>query len=171
MKRRQFNQSLVALAAVTTLPAVARMADAVAAVQPVVSLPRIGLISVGGADGNTVAAIAQGLPCLTRTIAIDTDAFTLMSSGADKTVLIGNGAHRPMHPRQAYEMGRRRVEKMEAAIAGLDTCVGRNSKTKRCWHVLHRDYARSLARCGRQPTCAIPHQSTPTRWCHCVLHQ
>lgn len=123
MNRRQFNQSLMALAAVTGLPALARTTNSWADPQPVESLPRIGLVSVGGADGNTVAAIAQGLPYATRTIAIDTDAFALMSSGANRKVLIGNGADRPQHPRQVYEIARRQAESIEAAIDGFDLLI------------------------------------------------
>ena len=131
MNRRQFNQTMVALGAITSLPAVACRTDVM--VEPELkskpeperegSLTRIGLVSVGGADGNSVAAIAQGLPYITRTIAIDTDAFALSSSGADRTVLIGNGAHKSQHPRQAFEVARRRAEKIEAAIGDLDLLI------------------------------------------------
>ena len=131
MNRRQFNQTMVALGAITSLPAVACRTDVMA--EPELkskpeperegSLTRIGLVSVGGADGNSVAAIAQGLPYITRTIAIDTDAFALSSSGADRTVLIGNGAHKSQHPRQAFEVARRRAEKIEAAIGDLDLLI------------------------------------------------
>ena len=123
MNRRQFNQSLMALAAVTGLSALARTTNSWADPQPVESLPRIGLVSVGGADGNTVAAIAQGLPYATRTVAIDTDAFALMSSGANRKVLIGYGADRPQHPRQVYEIARRQAESIEAAIDGFDLLI------------------------------------------------
>ena len=86
MNRRQFNQAIAALGAIATLPAFARPTDVMAKpeIEQEKSLVRIGLVSVGGADGNTVAAIAQGLPYITRTIAIDTDAFALSSAGADR---------------------------------------------------------------------------------------
>ena len=125
MNRRQFNQTMAALGAVATLPAFARLTDVMAKpeIEQEKSLVRIGLVSVGGADGNTVAAIAKGLPYITRTIAIDTDAFAIGSAGADRRVLIGNGVHRPVHPRQAYEMARRREAKIEAAIGDLDLVI------------------------------------------------
>ena len=125
MNRRQFNQAMVALSISTSLPAVAYKPYGF--VEPEFEserpMARIGLVSVGGADGNTVAAIAQGLRHVTRTIAIDTDAFALIASGADRRVLIGNGAHRPCHRRQAFEMARRRAGKIEAAIADLDLLI------------------------------------------------
>ena len=79
MNRRQFNQAIAALGAIATLPAFARLTDVMAKpeIEQEKSLARIGLVSVGGADGNTVAAIAKGLPYITQTIAIDTDAFAL----------------------------------------------------------------------------------------------
>ena len=125
MNRRQFNQTMAALGAVATLPAFARLTDVMAKpeIEQEKSLVRIGLVSVGGADGNTVAAIAKGLPYITQTIAIDTDAFALGSAGADRRVLIGNGVHRPEHPRQAYEMARRREAKIEDAIGDLDLVI------------------------------------------------
>ena len=126
MNRRQFNQAMVALGSITTLPAFARPSDAMAKpeLEQEKSFVRIGLVSVGGADGNTVEDIAKGLPYITRTIAIDTDAFAIGSAGADRKVLIGNGVHRPVHPRQAYEMARRREAKIEAAIGDLDLVIG-----------------------------------------------
>ena len=125
MNRRQFNQTMAALGAVATLPAFARLTDVMAKpeIEQKKSLVRIGLVSVGGADGNTVAAIAKGLPYITQTIAIDTDAFALSSAGADRKVLIGNGAHRPMHPRQAYNMARAREVQIEDAIGDLDLVI------------------------------------------------
>ena len=125
MNRRQFNQTMAVLGAITTLPALACLNHVMA--EPELglegSLIRIGLVSVGGADGNTVAAIAQGLPYVTSTIAIDTDAVALSSAGAGRTVLIGNGMDRPQHPRQAMEMARRRAAKIEAAIGDLDLLI------------------------------------------------
>lgn len=122
MNRRQFNQIMVALGAIATLPALANRRDAVAEPdpEPAESLIRIGLVSVGGADGNTVATIAQGLPYVSRTIAIDTDATALSSVGADRSVLIGSGIDKPQHPRQAFEMARRQAHEIEAAIDDLD---------------------------------------------------
>ena len=125
MNRRQFNQTMAALGAIATLPAFARQTDVLAKPELVQekTLVRIGLVSVGGADGNAIGSIANGLQYITRTIAIDTDAFALSSTGADRTVLIGNGAHRPMHPRQAYNMARERETKIEDAIGDLDLVI------------------------------------------------
>ncbi|MEO8121859.1 MAG: hypothetical protein ABI606_21355, partial [Rhodoferax sp.] len=80
----------------------------------------IGLITVGGSDGNTVAAMARGLAYVTRTIAIDTDAAALNSAGADRVVLIGSSMEKPQHPRQAFEVARRQAVEIEAAIGDLD---------------------------------------------------
>lgn len=122
MNRRQFNQALVALGAIATLPAVASPPNVMA--QPGLESGdrsiRIGLICVGGADGNTVASIAQGLPYVTRTIAIDTDANALCSTGADKTILIGDGLVYSMKPRSAYEMARKQAASIDAALGDLD---------------------------------------------------
>lgn len=118
MNRRQFNKTMVALGAIATLPVLAYPSDVVA--EPEESLIRIGLVSVGGADGNTVATIAQGPRYVTRTIAIDTDATALSSAGADRTVLIGSGIDKPQHPRQAFEMARRQAAEIEAVIGDLD---------------------------------------------------
>jgi len=122
MNRRQFNQTLVALGAIATLPALAYPRDvaAIPELEPAERMIRIGLVSVGGADGNTVATIAQGLSYVTRTIAIDTDSDALISAGADRTVLIGRGIDKPQHPRQAFEMARRQAHDIEAAIGDLD---------------------------------------------------
>ncbi len=122
MNRRQFNKTMVALGAIATLPVLAYPRDVAAEpeLEPAESLIRIGLVSVGGADGNTVATIAQGLPYVTRTIAIDRDSVALSNSGADRMVLIGDGYAGPMKSRSAYEMAHRQAAEIEAAIGDLD---------------------------------------------------
>ncbi len=122
MNRRQFNQAILALGTIATFPALAYPRDVAAEPELELeeSLIRIGLVSVGGADGNTVAAIAQGLPYVTRTIAIDRDAAALSAAKADKSILIGNGDVHPMKSRSAYEMARRQAAEIEAAISDLD---------------------------------------------------
>lgn len=125
MDRRYFNQAMMALAASATLPAFASQIDIAAypSFGPKERLTRIGLVSVGGADGNTVATIAKGLSHVTLTIAIDTDASSLSSSGADRVVFISEHREKPQHPRQVYEMARRQEERIEAAIDGLDLLI------------------------------------------------
>jgi cell division protein FtsZ len=124
MNRRQFNQTVFAIGAIAALPALAY--PTAAAVQPLLKseldngLIRIGLIAVGGSDGNTVASMARGLSYVTRAIAIDTDAAALNSAGADRVVLIGSGIDKPQHPRQAFEMARRQAHEIEADIGDLD---------------------------------------------------
>lgn len=126
MNRCQFNQAIVALGTSTNLPAHARLIDATTAPElekSTKSIIRIGLASVGGADGVRAADIAQGLPYATRTIAFDTDAFALNSSGADRRVLIGNGVHGSQHPRQAFKMTQRRAAKIKESIDDLDLLI------------------------------------------------
>ncbi|CAN5115862.1 hypothetical protein BH11PSE10_BH11PSE10_08980 [soil metagenome] len=118
MNRRELHKPMVAFDDIAALPGLAYSSDVEA--KPDECLIRIGLVSVGGSDGNTVAAIAQGLQFVTRTIAIDTDLDALISSGADRTVLIGSGIGRPQHPRQAFEMAGRHAQDIEAAIDDLD---------------------------------------------------
>ncbi len=122
MNRRQFNQTMVALGTIATLPVLAYLRDVAAEPdpEPAESLIRIGLVTVGGADGNTVATITQGLPYVTHTIAIDRDVAALSVAKADKSILIGNGDVHPMKSRSAYEMARRQATEIETAISDLD---------------------------------------------------
>ena len=124
MNRRQFNQATVAIGATIALPTLADPTDTVVSMDLELEqknqLVRIGLICVGGADGNTVASIVRGLPDITRTIAIDTDVVALNSAGADRLVLIGSGVEKPQHPHQAFEMAKKQANQIEAAMNDFD---------------------------------------------------
>jgi cell division protein FtsZ len=124
VKRRQFNQVMVALSAITSLSALANATNA--STKPLLKQEGedcpicVGLVTVGGADGNSVAAIAHGLPYVACTIAIDRDSAALDNSGADRMVLIGDGYAGPMKSRSAFEMTRKKTHEIEAVIGDLD---------------------------------------------------
>lgn len=81
---------------------------------------RIGLITVGGTNSNTVAAMAHGLIGVACTIAIDRDSAALQNSGADRIVLIGAGDIGPISPKKTHEMARKQANDIDAAIDDLD---------------------------------------------------
>ena len=81
---------------------------------------RIGLITVGGTNSNTVAAMAHGLIGVACTIAIDRDSAALQNSGADRIVLIGAGDIGSIRPKKTHEMARKQANDIDAAINDLD---------------------------------------------------
>lgn len=116
MDRRQFIDSLVALGVFATLPALARANNTVTAK----SLMRIGLVGIGGAGGNTMAAIARELPRLGRTIAIEIHLHSFNYLKADRNILIGDGTVIAMHPTQTRNMAVAHVPEITKAVSDLD---------------------------------------------------
>jgi cell division protein FtsZ len=116
MDRHQFLVSLVALGASATVPVLASTNKAVTGQ----SSMRIGLIGVGGAGGNTMAAIAREIPQLARTIAIQTCSHSFSYLKADQNILIGDESVIALDPLQTRKMAMARVPEIEEAISGFD---------------------------------------------------
>lgn len=102
MDRRRFIQSLSAAALSVTFPALSIALPATTSViapsvqdslAPTFALTeeewitKIGIIAIGGAGSSILRDTKNRLPCLTRTIAIDDNPFTLHRSGADVPIL------------------------------------------------------------------------------------
>lgn len=116
MDRRQFIDAWVALGASTTLPVLAGTNNAITGQ----GLMRIGLVGVGGAGGNTMAAIALQFPRLGRTIAIQTRSDLFNYLKANRNILIGDESVVAIHPTQTRKMAMAHMPEIEEAISHLD---------------------------------------------------
>jgi cell division protein FtsZ len=113
MDRRHFLHNLRALGVGAMLSASTRLG------------PRVGVVAVGGAGGNVLSYLAERLPNLSRTIAINTHAGALHRCNADQKILVGDIQDQPISTNAA----RRRIVRRSArstipgitdAVAGLD---------------------------------------------------
>jgi cell division GTPase FtsZ len=73
-------------------------------------LPRVGILSVGGTGGAILSDHVGNLPYLARTIAIDTNPFSLHRAMANRKILVGDGTNRSTEPN---------IERFLAKSAGM----------------------------------------------------
>ncbi len=138
MDRRKFLQTLAVLGSSTALPSHARgnsippaevlplpavPAKAGRALQnskPDEHVPRIGIVTIGGAGGAICNCLAAGLPYLDRSIAIDTNPFALHQITADHKILMGKGKRTLYEPSIARSVVRQVSDDVANSVSGLD---------------------------------------------------
>ena len=130
MDRRTFIQSLPCLGATTALPAFAftggtrPKAILEAAAPPAksksLSVPRVGVIAVGGAGGTILSELYGKLPYLTHSTAIDIDSGALQRVAANRKILIGDPMARPRDVRTANLLANEARAQIADAVADLD---------------------------------------------------
>lgn len=82
--------------------------------------PKIGLVVVGGI-GRAIRDDLKGcLPPFSRTIAINTDAGSLLRVKADRKVLVGDGKTLPRQPLAAQLLAQTTIPQIKEVVAGLD---------------------------------------------------
>lgn len=86
----------------------------------VFSFPRIGLLAVGGISRSILCDTAWWLPYLRRTIAINTDADSLLRVKADRKILVSDGKTRPLNPHAAQLLAQLVIPEVVDAVTGLD---------------------------------------------------
>lgn len=140
MDRRQVLQALNAIGVCTVLPASAFSSGDSSlvthmAVPPLIEdraavkvadtgwdLPKIGILSVGGIGGTYLprqSNLAQSLPYLNRTIAIETSGIELSFMEADRKLLVGDGKTL-LNPHAARLLAESAIHEIADAVAGLD---------------------------------------------------
>jgi len=136
MNRRQFLQTLTAAGTNALLPTFALAYQGSSAETskitplPIESkniiedvawdFPRAGILSVGGTGGAILSDHVGNLPYLARTIAIDTNPFSLQRVIANSKILVGDGTNRPFDPyvERFFAMSAR--NEIADSVAGLD---------------------------------------------------
>lgn len=137
MDRRKFLQSLAILGSSTALPSHAHNSSNSATEAlplPVGSaiensalpnsksdehIPKIGIITIGGAGGAIFNHLAAGLPYLDRAIAIDTNPFALHQLTADRKILVGKGKRTLYEPSIPRPVARQLSDDVANAASGL----------------------------------------------------
>lgn len=136
MYRRQFLQTVNAIGASIVLPASAYCNATTLDNFPTISqasitntraimdtgrngseVPRIGIVAIGRQGCAVLNALMERLPSLTLSIAIDTDAASLLQVNADRTILVGNIHENPLDPRAARQVGHSFLLEFANAIA------------------------------------------------------
>lgn len=138
MDRRKFLQTLTALGASVTLPAQVAASDnyianlasfealpnnglsSVWSPETDSGFPRIGVVSVGGAGGIILTKLAERLPHLCRSIAIDTNPFAQRQVTADHKLLFGNAKRFLSKPREATPLAGTMASEIFNAVSDLD---------------------------------------------------
>lgn len=136
MNRRQFLQSLTAAGTNAILPTFALAYQGSSTETPKIApptiqfqnifeedawdLPRIGILSVGGIGGTILSEQAKNFPYLSRTIAIDTNPFSLQGAIAEKKILVGDGANLPADINAAQFFANSARQEIANSVAGLD---------------------------------------------------
>lgn len=136
MNRRQFLQTLTAAGTNVILPtfALAHQGSSAETTKiapiPIESkniveeiawdLPRVGILSVGGAGEGILSDHVGNLPYLARTIAIDTNPFSLQRVTANRKILVGDGTNRPTAPNAERFLAKSARNEIADSVAGLD---------------------------------------------------
>ena len=134
MDRRHFLKAVNACSAACALSTSALATLAAPRQEPVNSVGRsaavrnafrVGIVGIGGAGGNVLDYLAERLPHLDRTVAINTDADSLRRRKADRKIRIGDIDDEPVKSNMARRAIVRRnarsaVDEIADAIAGLD---------------------------------------------------
>jgi cell division protein FtsZ len=134
MDCRQLLQTLNAIGASAVLPA-ASFSEPSASVKtpPLIEptntingayngrvFPRIGLVAVGGISRSILCDPTWRLPYLHRTIAINTDADSLLRVKADRKILVRDGKTRPLSLHAAQLFAQSVIPEVVDAVTGLD---------------------------------------------------
>jgi len=136
MNRRQFLQSITAVGTNAILPAYALAYQGPLAETPKIApfpiesknifeddardLPCIGILSVGGIGGTILNEQAKNCSYLSRTIAIDTNPFSLEGTIAERKVLVGDGTNLPADINAAQFFANSARQEIANSVAGLD---------------------------------------------------
>lgn len=84
-------------------------------------IPKVGVVAVGGAGGAVLKNMSKNLPCLNRTIAIDTSASALNRIPADQKILVGGANSRWNGDLQNLRHEANEVKlQIHKAVVGLD---------------------------------------------------
>lgn len=81
---------------------------------------KIGVIAVGGIGRSILGDVASQLPCLSRTIAINTDAAALQQVRAHQKIRVGNFSLPSHDPELARFHALSAIPEITDAVAGLD---------------------------------------------------
>ena len=89
---------------------------------------RIGIVGVGGAGGAILSYLAESIPYLGRSVAINTDADSLQRRDADRKILVADVPDEPIISNAARRLAVRRnawsaVTEIENAVADLDVVL------------------------------------------------
>lgn len=138
MYRRQFLQTINAMGASIVLPASAFYEEGSSVITSTTTqatfaptkavdtapggweIPKVGVVAVGGQGCAILTELAGRLPYLGRSVAIDTDAASLLRVKADRTVLVGDGSAQPLNSHAARRLAQVSTPEIADAIAGLD---------------------------------------------------
>lgn len=151
MNRRQFLQTLTAVGTNAILPTLALAYPGSSAETPKITslpivsknifedvawdFPRVGILSVGGTGGTILSDHVGNLPYLSRTIAIDTNPFSLHNVIAERKILVGDGTNRPTESNVERFLAKSARNEIADSVAGLDlvfmvTGMGRAAGTE-----------------------------------------